>query len=295
MDEPVLVSGTDGVGTKLLIAQRAEQHQSIGIDLVAMCANDVLTVGAEPLFFLDYLATGQLDPEVGLQIVDGVATGCEQAGCALMGGETAEMPGMYPGGKYDLAGFCVGVVDKKDILDGSRVAPGDVILGLPSNGLHSNGFSLVRHVLFEHHDFALTDRPEPLAQSLADELLRPTRIYAKAVLPIVRNFNVHALAHITGGGLAGNLLRVIPNGCKARLNRSAWHEGEIFTLLRKLGIPNQEMDATFNLGLGMLIVAPESDAKAIQAHLAALGEPCAEVGRVEAGDHEVQVTGAPQP
>lgn len=294
MTEPVLVSGTDGVGTKLMVAQMANQHQGIGIDLVAMCANDVLTVGGEPLFFLDYFAMGTLEADVGRQVVASIAEGCKQAGCALLGGETAEMPGMYPAGKYDLAGFCVGVVDKCKLLDGSAVGAGDVLLALPSNGLHSNGFSLVRHVLFEHNSFALEDQLPPLSCPLGEELLRPTRIYVKAILPILSEYPVHALAHITGGGLAGNLIRVIPEGCEARLDRSKWPEGAIFTLLRQLGVPNAEMDAAFNLGLGMVMVVPEDKAAKIQSVLQEAGETCYRIGYVQEGPHQVLLEGEAQ-
>ncbi len=283
MAEPVLVSGTDGVGTKLLIAQRAGCHDTIGIDLVAMCVNDVLTIGAEPLFFLDYYATGRLEPGVGKQVLDGIVTGCEQAGCALLGGETAEMPGMYPDGKYDLAGFCVGVVDRPKIVDGSRIAAGDAVLGVASSGLHSNGFSLVRHVLFEHHDIALDAQPDELDATLAEVLLRPTRIYAKAVKAIVGKHDIHGLAHITGGGLMGNIQRVVPEGLIAQIERGSWDEPGIFQLMRRLGVPDAEMDAAFNLGLGLTVVCPDSEADAVMSSLREAGETVWRVGTIGAG------------
>ncbi len=273
MTEPVLVSGTDGVGTKLLIAQKANRHDTIGIDLVAMCVNDVLTIGAEPLFFLDYLACGTLDPDVGHQIVSGIADGCVLAGCALLGGETAEMPGMYPDGKYDLAGFCVGLVDRPRILDGSAIGKGDVLLGVASSGLHSNGYSLVRHVFFERQALDLTDE-------LVDELLMPTRIYAKAVLAATKKHAIHGLAHITGGGLEGNVARIVPDGLSARFDYAAWEEPAIFGRLRDYGVPKAEMRKTFNLGLGLVVICPAHVASAVKETLEGVGETVWVVGEV---------------
>ena len=294
MTEPVLVSGTDGVGTKLLVAQRAGRHDTIGVDLVAMCVNDVVTTGAEPLFFLDYYATGRLEPGVGREVLSGIVRGCELAGCALLGGETAEMPGMFPPGKYDLAGFCVGLVDRPKIIDGSAVRAGDVVIGVASDGLHSNGFSLVRHALFERAGLSLEDRPEPLGTSLAEELLRPTRIYARAVRALVQaHLPLHALAHITGGGIAGNLVRVLPEGVCAELDRQAWREPPIFGLLRALDVPADEMDHTFNLGLGLGCVCPERVAESVVATLRAAGETCAVIGHIRDGDRAVHIEGAP--
>lgn len=281
MEEPVLVSGTDGVGTKLMIAQQAGRHDTIGIDLVAMCVNDVLTIGAEPLFFLDYLATGALEESVGNDIIRGVVTGCEQAGAALLGGETAEMPGMYPEGKYDLAGFCVGMVDRPRIIDGTSIALGDAIIGLASSGLHSNGYSLVRHVLFEREGLALDSTPEGLSRPLIDELLEPTRIYAKATLAATRNHTVHGMAHITGGGLEGNVARVVPEGLVARFDAGSWVEPDIFGLMRRLGTPDAEMALTFNRGLGMVIVCPEAEADALLKTLSEVGESCTRVGTIQ--------------
>ena len=293
MAEPVLVSGTDGVGTKLLVAQQAGRHTTIGIDLVAMCVNDVLTVGAEPLFFLDYLATGALDPEAGNEVVSGVVEGCKQAGCALLGGETAEMPGMYAPGHYDLAGFSVGVVDRPNILDGSRIQAGDVVLGIASDGIHSNGYSLVRHVLFEANQFELNETPTGLARPLVDELLTPTRIYVQAILPVLKTNRIHGMAHITGGGIAGNIRRVIPQGCRAVLDRSCWKEPAIFGFFRSLGVPPEEMDLTFNLGLGMVVICPEAEASAVRNQVASQGYTCHQIGVVETGEHNVILTGAP--
>jgi len=293
MSEPVLVSGTDGVGTKLLVAQQAGRHTTIGVDLVAMCVNDVLTVGAEPLFFLDYLATGALDPQSGNEVVAGIVEGCKQAGCALLGGETAEMPGMYAPGHYDLAGFSVGVVDRPNILDGSRIQAGDVVLGIASSGIHSNGYSLVRHVLFQANNFDLFDTPKGLERPLVDELLTPTQIYVNAILPVLKTHEIHGMAHITGGGIAGNIRRVIPEGLRAVLDRSCWQEPAIFRFFRSLGVPPEEMDLTFNLGLGMAVICPESDANAVRNQVASLGYPCHQIGVVEAGTHDVILRGVP--
>jgi phosphoribosylformylglycinamidine cyclo-ligase len=291
MEDPVLVSGTDGVGTKLLVAQQADCHTSIGIDLVAMCVNDVLTVGAEPLFFLDYFATGHLEPDTGRKVLEGIAAGCTEAGCALLGGETAEMPGMYQAGHYDLAGFCVGIVDRPRLIDGSAITPGDCVIGVHSSGIHSNGYSLVRHVLFERNKFELADQPSPLAASLETVLLRPTHIYTRAVLPIVREGYVHGMAHVTGGGIAGNLARVLPENTRAVLDRSQWNEPAIFRLFRSLGVPPDEMDKTFNLGLGMLVVCSSSARDTVCEQIRSSGFACSVVGRVESGERGVTVLG----
>jgi len=255
--DPVLVSGTDGVGTKLLVAQALGQHQTIGIDLVAMCVNDVLTTGAEPLFFLDYFATGKLSPEVTIEVVAGIADGCVQAGCALVGGETAEMPGMYDPGHYDLAGFCVGVVEREELLNPADVRPGDVLVGIPSSGLHSNGYSLVRRLvdgldLSEHHG---------LTEPLGDVLLRPTRIYTPEVRALRADFDPHALVHVTGGGFHENIPRALPEGCQAELVRGSWDTPPIFDLIRRLGdLEDRDLEDTFNCGLGLIAVMPESQA-----------------------------------
>ncbi len=254
--DPVLVSGTDGVGTKLLLAQRLGRHATIGIDLVAMCVNDVVVCGAEPLFFLDYFATGKLNPEETEQVVAGIADGCRQAGCALIGGETAEMPGMYAPGHYDMAGFCVGAVERDQLLDGSGIRPGDALVGLPSSGVHSNGYSLVRHLL----DPLPMDRDDwGLGAPLGEVLLRPTRIYVKDVLALRQRHELLGMAHITGGGFTGNVPRVLPAGLGARIDAGSWPTLPIFDLLRaRGGLGDDEMYRTFNNGIGMvLVVRPE--------------------------------------
>jgi phosphoribosylformylglycinamidine cyclo-ligase len=278
--EPVLVSGTDGVGTKLKLAFRMGRHDTIGIDLVAMSVNDVLTQGAEPLFFLDYFACGRLDVAVATEVVKGVARGCELAGCALIGGETAEMPGMYAEGEYDLAGFAVGVVEKSGIVDGRDIAAGDVVLGLASSGAHSNGYSLVRRIL----DRANPDlRADFHGRPLGDVLLEPTRIYVKPVLALMEEVRVKGLAHITGGGLAENLPRVIPETLKAAISRSAWKMPPLFEWLRREGeVAEAEMLRVFNCGIGMAIVVAAGSADAARRALTASGETVFRIGRIEA-------------
>lgn len=287
MKEPVLVSGTDGVGTKLRVAFLANKHDTVGIDLVAMCVNDVLTVGARPLFFLDYFATGRLDVGVAEQVIAGIAKGCELAGCALLGGETAEMPGSYPEGEYDLAGFAVGVVEREALLDGKATREGDVILGLPSSGLHSNGFSLARKVLLEHAGLALDAvRPE-LGAPLADVLLRPTRIYARAVAAALQAGGVHALCHITGGGLPGNLPRVLPDGLGADIDAAAVPRQPIFDLIAELGqVEEGEMRRAFNLGVGLVLVVDPASEAALTDALVAAGEAPFPLGRVVRSEAE---------
>ncbi|MFN7142876.1 MAG: phosphoribosylformylglycinamidine cyclo-ligase [Myxococcota bacterium] len=263
--DPVLVSGTDGVGTKLLLAQRLGKHDTIGVDLVAMCVNDVVVCGAEPLFFLDYFATGKLNPAETEQVVAGIAEGCRQAGCALIGGETAEMPGMYSPGHYDLAGFCVGAVERDAILDGSNIRPGDALVGLPSSGVHSNGYSLVRHLL----DALPMDRDDwNLGAPLGEVLLRPTRIYVKQLLDLRTRYELLGMAHITGGGFTGNVPRVLPKGLGARIDKGSWPVPPIFDLLRARGnLGDAEMYRTFNNGIGMVVVVrPDvADAFAVEA------------------------------
>jgi phosphoribosylformylglycinamidine cyclo-ligase len=261
--DPVLVSGTDGVGTKLLVAQKLGRHDTIGVDLVAMCVNDIVVTGAEPLFFLDYFATGKLSPEEGAQVVSGVAEGCRQAGCALLGGETAEMPGMYAPGHYDLAGFAVGVVERDRLLDGSQVAPGHALVGLPSAGLHSNGFSLVRKIV-DDAGLDLSTDPGGLGRTLGDELLTPTRIYVQQLLALRADHEVHAMAHITGGGLPENLPRVLPEGCGARVRLGSWPMPPVFELLARAGnLSQRDLYRTFNAGLGMVLAVPASEARAV--------------------------------
>lgn len=270
---PVLVSGTDGVGTKLRIAFATGQHNTVGIDLVAMCVNDVVTSGAEPLFFLDYLGTGRLDSAVAHAVVRGVADGCREAGCALLGGETAEMPGSYPDGEYDLAGFCVGVVEAADRLDSRGAVPGDALVGIPSSGIHSNGYSLVRRVLLEEAGLGLDEIPPTLERSLGEELLEPTRIYVRPLLALLtEGVSIHGAAHVTGGGLVGNVPRMLEIGARARLHSERWSEPAIFTLIAEAGeVPRAEMERTFNLGLGMVIAVPASEAEATTAMLQGLG------------------------
>lgn len=286
--EPVLVSSTDGVGTKLKIAFRAGLHSTVGIDLVAMCANDVVVQGAEPLFFLDYLATGKLEPSVHVEILRGIAEGCKQAGCALVGGETAELPGMYRAGEYDLAGFCVGIAERSALLDGSEVRPGDAIVGLASSGLHSNGYSLVRKLFLERLRWKLDRYVPELGRSLGEELLIPTRIYVKSLLHMLGRVQVKALAHITGGGLVENLPRVLPMGCVAILSRGAWHVPPIFHLIRQSGkISEKEMFRVFNNGIGMVVVLEQEAAQDAMELLKGCGETPFLIGRIDAYDPAV--------
>lgn len=283
--EPVLVSGTDGVGTKLRLAQQLQRHESIGIDLVGMCVNDVVVAGAEPLFFLDYYATAKLEVDVAEIVIRGIADGCQQAGCALIGGETAEMPGMYQPGDYDLAGFCVGIAERERLVTGERVAPGDVVLGLASSGPHSNGYSLIRRVL-EHSG----DDPGSACGevTLGDALLAPTRIYVQPLLKLLADHPVHALAHITGGGLLENLPRVLPAGTRAVLDARNWRQPPVFDWLRDRGaIESREMLRTFNCGIGMCVVLPEQQADAACVALSRAGETVWRIGRIEgSGDPE---------
>src|SRR5690242_10465960 len=262
--DPLLVAANDGVGTKVKLAIETGLHDGVGIDLVAMCANDLIVQGAEPLFFLDYYATGKLDNEVAAAVVASIAEGCRQAGCALIGGETAEMPGMYAAGDYDLAGFCVGAVDRNKVLTGANIAPGDVILGLASSGVHSNGFSLVRRII-EQEGWSLDDRlPGSGGQTLGEVLLEPTRIYVRALLPLVQEGRIKGLAHITGGGLLENIPRVLPEGCHAIVDLDSWQLPAIFKLLRAGGsIAPEEMARTVNCGIGMAVVVAPAEACAV--------------------------------
>jgi phosphoribosylformylglycinamidine cyclo-ligase len=277
---PVLVAGTDGVGTKLKIAFALGRHDTVGIDLVAMSVNDILVQGAEPLFFLDYFASGKLDVDVAATVIQGIATGCEQANCALIGGETAEMPGMYATGEYDLAGFAVGVVEKDAIIDGSLIAPGDAVLGLASSGPHSNGFSLIRKII----DTAHADLRMPFgATTLGETLLAPTRIYVKPVLALMRTLRVKGMAHITGGGLVENVPRMLPEGLQARLERSAWPRPAIFDWLQQQGnVADAEMHRVFNCGIGMAMVVASGDAARALAELDASGERAQRIGTIVA-------------
>ncbi len=279
--EPVLVSGTDGVGTKLRLAIDTGRHDRIGIDLVAMCVNDVAVQGAEPLFFLDYYATGKLDVAVAESVVAGIAEGCRQAGCALVGGETAEMPGMYHGADYDLAGFCVGVVERSGIIDGSKVRAGDAIIGMASSGVHSNGYSLVRKLVSLTGADATT---QVEGRALFDRLLEPTRIYVRSMLALAAALPVHGFAHITGGGLTDNIPRVLPETLDAVLERRSWHRDPVFEWLARAGsIATAEMHRTFNCGLGMIAIVPADRADEALALLAAQGEQATLVGEVRPG------------
>ncbi|HET9598382.1 MAG TPA: phosphoribosylformylglycinamidine cyclo-ligase [Anaeromyxobacteraceae bacterium] len=284
--EPVLVAGTDGVGTKLKVAFAAGRHATVGIDLVAMSVNDVAVVGAEPLFFLDYLATGKLDAAQGAEVVKGIAEGCRQAGCTLLGGETAEMPGFYPRGEYDLAGFAVGCVERSRIVDGRAVAPGDAVLGVASSGLHSNGYSLARKALLDRHPLDWAP-PELAGRTLADALLAPTRIYAREILALLQAVPVKAFAHVTGGGLPGNVPRNLPEGTRAVLDARRWPRPAIFDLVqREGGVPQDDMDRTFNMGLGLVAVLAPAHAEEARRVLAGHGLESWVVGGIERGQGE---------
>jgi phosphoribosylformylglycinamidine cyclo-ligase len=279
--DPVLVSGTDGVGTKLKIAFLMDRHETVGIDLVAMCVNDIAVSGAEPLFFLDYLATGKLAVPKAEAIVKGIADGCRQAGCALIGGETAEMPSFYPDGEYDLAGFAVGIVDRPKMIDGHTIEPGDVLIGVASSGLHSNGYSLARRVLFDDGKLTVNSRLPDLDRPLGDMLLTPTRIYAKQILALTSAFDIKGIAHITGGGLTENLPRIFPAGCRARIQRSTWPIPPIFRLLENMGhIEREEMYRVFNMGIGLVVVVSPLLADGVMATLSELGDKSYVIGNM---------------
>mgnify|MGYP005855007737 CR=1 FL=1 len=292
--EPVLVSGTDGVGTKLAVAHRISKHDSIGIDCVAMCTNDILALGAEPLFFLDYLAVGKLEPQQVADIVAGIAEGCLLSGCALIGGETAEMPGFYRPGEYDVAGFAVGVVDREKIIDGKSIEPGDILIGLPSSGLHSNGYSLARKVFFELLGWEPAEEVPELGCTLGEELLRPTRIYVKLVQEIMANFRIKGMAHITGGGLIENPPRILPRDCHILLEYGSWEIPPVFGLLAKMGgVEAMEMLRTFNMGIGYVLVAAPEEGEKIQSWLTGKGEKSYRIGQVVQGEPGVTVRGIP--
>lgn len=284
--EPVLVSGTDGVGTKLRLAMDLNLHDTIGIDLVAMCVNDLVVAGAEPLFFLDYYATGKLNVDVAADVVTGIGAGCELAGCALVGGETAEMPGMYEGEDYDLAGFCVGIAEKSELIDGSKVAEGDVLIGLASSGPHSNGYSLIRKII----DVSGADLTDTVGgQPLGKALLEPTRIYVKSLLRLLKETPVNALSHITGGGLQENIPRVLPDGCKAVINTQSWQMPAVFEWLKEQGnVDSYEMYRTFNCGVGMILAVPAASQDTALTLLKDAGEDAFVVGHIAAaqGDEE---------
>jgi phosphoribosylformylglycinamidine cyclo-ligase len=278
---PILVSSTDGVGTKLKVAFMTGKHDTVGIDLVAMCVNDVVVQGAEPLFLLDYLATGRISLGVSTQIVKGVARGCLQAGCALIGGETAEMPSFYREGEYDLAGFTVGVVEKHRVIDGSAIRAGDQLVGIASSGLHSNGYSLARKVLFERMGLKPGSRVKGLGRNIGEELLVPTKIYVKPLLDLIKNFPVHGMAHITGGGITDNLPRVIPPACKALVWREAWPVPPIFEVIRQGGnVEDGEMLRTFNNGIGMILAVPAKEVEGVIARLKRWKEKAYPIGEI---------------
>ncbi len=292
-NDPLLVAANDGVGTKLKLAIDSGRHDGVGIDLVAMCANDLVVQGAEPLFFLDYFATGKLVGDVAERVVASIADGCRQAGCALIGGETAEMPGMYADGDYDLAGFCVGAVERGEQLTGDKVAAGDLILGLASTGVHSNGYSLVRRLAADKAWKLERPAPFDIEHLLIDALMAPTRIYVKSLLPVIRAGQIHALAHITGGGLLENIPRVLPEGLHAHVDADAWPQSPLMAFLQAQGrIEPEEMARTFNCGIGMVVVVAAADTDAVTTALEAAGETVHRIGRIEAGSKGCTVSGS---
>ncbi|WP_098742016.1 phosphoribosylformylglycinamidine cyclo-ligase [Paenibacillus sp. EZ-K15] len=292
-EEPVLVSGTDGVGTKLKLAFAMDQHDTIGIDAVAMCVNDIVVQGAEPLFFLDYLACDKVIPAKIESIVKGIADGCNQAGCSLIGGETAEMPGMYSEGEYDIAGFTVGIVDKSKMINGSNIAAGDTVIGLASSGVHSNGFSLVRKLLLENAGYSLQQELPELGGRLGDVLLAPTKIYVKPLLGLLKEIEVKGMAHITGGGFIENIPRMLPDGVNVDIEYGSWPILPIFKLMQEKGnISNKDMFTTFNMGIGMVLVVKEQDADGVLQYLRSAGEEAYVIGRVTEGERLVTFTGA---
>jgi len=280
--DPVLVASTDGVGTKIKIAQMMDKHDTVGIDLVAMSVNDIVVQGAEPLFFLDYIAIGRMDVERNVKLIEGVVAGCQEAGCSLIGGETAEMPGIYGENEYDLAGFCVGVVENGRIIDGSDISVGETVIGIASNGIHSNGYSLVRNVLFEKAGLTVQDQLDGLEQSLGEELLRPTRIYVKPVLNLLKNFSIRGIVHITGGGFFDNIPRIVPRQCCTVIKRDSWPVPEIFRRIQEIGhVDLDEMFRVFNMGIGMMLVVSEKEAADILERLNILGEKAYMIGSIE--------------
>ncbi|MGE9548426.1 phosphoribosylformylglycinamidine cyclo-ligase [Snodgrassella sp. CS2] len=290
--QPVLVSGTDGVGTKLKLAFEWDQHDTVGIDLVAMSVNDILVQGAEPLFFLDYFACGKLDVERAAAVIKGIASGCEQSGCALIGGETAEMPGMYPDGEYDLAGFAVGVVEKEQVINGRSIAAGDIVLGLASNGIHSNGYSLVRKII----ERARPELDAPFAdgQTLRQAIIAPTRLYVKPILAALKQFTIKGMAHITGGGISENVPRILPENTVAAIDAQSWPLPKLFQWLQQAGqVDSQEMYRTFNCGIGMVLVVNAADATAVQQFLQQQGETVYEIGVIrsrQSDEHQTQIS-----
>lgn len=279
---PVLVSSTDGVGTKLKVAFMRDKHDTIGIDLVAMCVNDILVQGATPLFFLDYLSMGKLNHDIAVEIIRGISEGCKEANCALIGGETAEMPGFYAENEYELAGFSVGLVDADKIIDGSEIAIGHQLIGVGSSGLHSNGYSLVRKIIFEGLKISVDDHIEEFGRTVGEELLEPTKIYVKIVISLLKNFQVFGISHITGGGIIDNLPRILPSNCQALISRSSWTPQPIFHFIRKAGnITDEEMMRTFNNGIGLIIVIAEKDLQDVMQQIAAMGEKAYRIGWIE--------------
>jgi len=291
-EDPVLIASTDGVGTKLAIAKQCNKHDTIGIDLVAMCVNDVIVSGAKPLFFLDYFAVSSLDVDVATEVVRGIAAGCKISGCALIGGETAEMPGLYQPGDYDLAGFVVGISERSRIIDGSDIRVGNKIIGLASSGLHSNGFSLVRKIIFEEQGLTVDDHVAELGCTVGEELLRPTRIYVNSVLTVLRNYTINGLIHNTGGGFIDNVPRILPNGCRAVIQAGSWNIPPIFPFLQDKGnIPVEEMYRTFNMGIGMMALVAEENVEDVMQQFSALGETPVIIGEIvaEEDDNEEKV------
>jgi phosphoribosylformylglycinamidine cyclo-ligase len=292
--DPVLVSGTDGVGTKLKLAHMSKKYNTIGIDLVAMCVNDCLCLGAEPLFFLDYLALGKDNPDLIASLVSGISDGCVDAGAALIGGETAIMPDVYPNGEFDLAGFCVGVVERDKMITGSRIQPGDVVIGLPSSGVHSNGYSLVRNIVFKHAKLTVNDYVENLNATVEDVLLEPTKIYARALGELLsddeRRWSVTGIAHITGGGLIENPPRILPEGCRMEISKKAWQVPDLFDWLQSLGnVPEDEMWRVFNMGIGLVLTVKESSADTVIENLKNSGESPMVLGRVVSGEKGIDL------
>ena len=286
--QPILVSSVDGVGTKLKIAFATGVHHTVGRDLVAHCVNDILVQGAAPLFFMDYIATHRMEPEVIARVVEGIAAGCRESECALLGGETAEMPGFYSSGEYDLAGFIVGLVDQSQLLDGQRIRPGDAILGLASTGLHTNGYSLARKLLFDVGGYEVGSRLPQLSLPVGEELLRPHRNYLSLLKPLLDQGRLNGLAHITGGGLTDNLPRILPGGCSAHIQLKSWPEPPIFGVLQELGrIDEAEMLRTFNMGIGMALIVSPGEVSKVEENLARSGEPLYRIGEIRSGKHRV--------
>ena len=280
--KPILVSSTDGVGTKLKIAFMLNKHNTIGIDLVAMCINDILVQGATPLFFLDYLSMGKLNRNAAVEIIKGITRGCREAQCALIGGETAEMPGFYANNEYDLAGFAVGLVDNDQIIDGSEIAIGHQLIGVGSSGLHSNGYSLVRKIFFESLKMSVNDYVDEFGRTLGEELLEPTRIYTKTLTPLIKNFRIYGISHITGGGITENLPRILPTNCKAVIRQSSWTPQPIFHFIKKAGnLTEEEMIRTFNNGIGLILIVSETDVQDIMQQINVMGEKAYQIGWIE--------------